>query len=134
MHNAADAYVGTLEKEGRMIGEATAPNLSPAPWTIPAAYRPAGYQWPTPPPHLVDITPSPPPPPGFTTRPTREKRPMVRLNPDVPASTWRTPTVTVATAAISLSEFDANKDGLYETNMPAKVSDAGAMSLRTVIR
>ena len=77
VHNATKAFIGTLEKEGRVIGEATVSHLYSAPWTIPTAYRPAGYQWPTPPPHLVDTTLSPPPPPGFTPRPTRDKQPMV---------------------------------------------------------
>ena len=66
VNNATGAYIGTLEKEGRMIDKATASDMCSAPWTIPPTYRPTGHQWPTPPPHLVDTTPSSPPPPGFT--------------------------------------------------------------------
>ena len=137
VHYAADTYIGILEKEGRVLDEATASHLYSRPWTIPSDYRPTGYQWPTPPPHLADTTSSPPPPPGFTVRPTREKQPMVRFDPDVPASTWRTPTATVATTttfSTPTSEFDTNKDGLHQENTPAVVADPGAMSLRTVLR
>ena len=42
VHSAAEIYIGTLEKEGRMIGETTASHLYSAPWAIPAAYHPAG--------------------------------------------------------------------------------------------
>ena len=61
---------------------------------------------------------------------------MERFVPDVPASTWRTLTATVAVAASSsppTSEFDINKDGIHETSMPAEVSHPGAMSLRTML-
>ena len=44
VRNTAEAYIGTLETEGRVIGEATASHLYSAPWTIPTACRPAGYQ------------------------------------------------------------------------------------------
>ena len=62
---------------------------------------------------------------------------MIRFDPDVPASTWRTPTATVAAATTSpdpAPDFDGNKDGLHETNIAAVVSDPGAISLRTVLR
>ena len=98
VHNTAETYIGALEKEGRMISEATASHLYSVPWTILPTYRPTGYQWPTLPPHLVDTTPPPPPPPGFTPRPSRKKQPAVRFDPDVTASAWQTPTATVAAA------------------------------------
>ena len=68
VHNAAEAYIGALEKGGCAIDEATASHLYSAPWAIPSAHRPAGFQWPKLPPHLVDMTnsPTPPSPPGIT--------------------------------------------------------------------
>ena len=66
VHNAAGAYIGTHEKDGRAIDEATASHMYSTPLTIPITHHPPGYQLPMPPPHLVDKTPSPPPPPGFT--------------------------------------------------------------------
>ena len=86
-HNATEACTGILEKEGRVVGEATASHVYSAPWAMPIACRPAGYQRPAPPSHLDDKTPSPPPPPGSTPRPTRAKQPVILFDPDVPVST-----------------------------------------------
>ena len=42
LHNAAEAYIRALEKEGRVIGGANTSHLNSAPWAILAAHRPAG--------------------------------------------------------------------------------------------